>query len=32
MLAAIVVTVRTLWVEDDILIAPDHTGGPAGIA
>ncbi len=32
MLAAIVVTVRTLWVDDDILIAPDHAGGPAGIA
>ncbi|MGA0919966.1 MAG: AI-2E family transporter [Gemmatimonadaceae bacterium] len=32
MLAAIVVTVRALWVEDDILIAPDQTGGPAGIA
>ena len=32
MLAAIVVTVRTLWVEDDALIAPEHPGGPAGIA
>ncbi|MFM8781962.1 MAG: AI-2E family transporter [Gemmatimonadota bacterium] len=32
MLAAVVVTVRTLWVEDDALIAPAHPGGPAGIA
>jgi predicted PurR-regulated permease PerM len=32
MLAAIVVTVRTLWVEDDALVAPEHPGGPAGIA
>jgi predicted PurR-regulated permease PerM len=32
MLAAIVVTVRTLWVEDDALIAPEHPGSPAGIA
>ncbi len=32
MLAAIVVMVRTLWVEDDALIAPAHPGGPAGIA
>jgi len=32
MLAAVVVTVRTLWVEDDALIAPAHPGDPAGIA